>query len=29
MAMVEVGKNFNDDVFIDGGSGISFITENL
>jgi hypothetical protein len=29
MAMVEVGKNFNDDVFINGGSRISFITENL
>jgi hypothetical protein len=29
MAVVEVGKNFNDDVFIDGGSGISFITKNL
>ncbi len=29
MAVVEVGKNFNDDVLIDGGSRISFITENL
>jgi hypothetical protein len=26
---VEVGKNFIDDVLIDGGSGVNIITKNL
>ncbi len=29
MIQVQVGKNFIDDVLIDGGSGINIITENL